>query len=100
MSPGGTLVPYAGAGTPAVDDAGTTRRTMATGPTSVRGVSGANAGNDGKKSRDQKGFHTAVLRLGGTQRPTEAGGSAKRRALQVASYARKAENPAARTRGA
>jgi hypothetical protein len=72
MSPGGTLVPYAGAGTPAVDDAGTTRRTMATGPASACGASGANAGNDRKKSRDQKGFHTALLRLGRKQRLTEA----------------------------
>jgi hypothetical protein len=58
MSPGGALVPCDGAGTPAVDDACTTGRTVATGPASACGVSGANAGNDGKKSRDQKGFHT------------------------------------------
>jgi hypothetical protein len=36
---------------------------MATGPASVSGVSGANAGNDGEKSRDQKGSHTALLLL-------------------------------------
>ena len=61
MSPGRAFVPYRGAGTPAVDDACTTGRTMATGPASVCGVSGANAGNDGEKSRDQKGSHTALL---------------------------------------
>ena len=63
MSPGGTLVPYGGAGTPAVDDACTTGRTMATGPASVCGVGGADAGNDGEKSCDQKGSHTALLLL-------------------------------------
>jgi hypothetical protein len=63
MSPGRALVPYRGAGTPAVDDACTTGRIMATGPASVCGVSGANAGNDGEKSRDQKGFHTLFLLL-------------------------------------
>jgi hypothetical protein len=63
MSPGGALVPYGGAGPPAIDDARTTARTVATGPTSVSGVSGANAGNDGEKSRDQKGSHTALLLL-------------------------------------
>jgi hypothetical protein len=36
---------------------------MATGPASVGGVSGANAGHDGEKSRDQKGPHTALLLL-------------------------------------
>jgi hypothetical protein len=72
MSAGRTLVPCGGAGSPAVDDACTTGRTMATGPASVCGVSGANAGNDGKKSRDQKGLHTALLRLGRKQRLTEA----------------------------
>jgi hypothetical protein len=36
---------------------------MATRPASVCGVSGANAGNDGEKSRDQKGSHTALLFL-------------------------------------
>ena len=81
MSPGGALVPRAGAGTPGVDDAGTTGRTAATGPASVRGVSEASAGNDGKKSHDQKGFHTALLPLGRKQHPTEAGGSAERRTL-------------------
>jgi hypothetical protein len=63
MSPGRALVPYGGAGTPAVDDACTTARAMATGPASVCGVSGDNAGNDGEKSRDQKGSHTAILLL-------------------------------------
>jgi hypothetical protein len=59
MSLGRALVPYGGAGTPAVDDACTSGRTMATRPACVCGVSGANAGNDGEKSRDQKGSHTA-----------------------------------------
>jgi hypothetical protein len=63
MSPGRALVPYRGAGPPAVDDACTTGRSMATGPASVCGVSGANAGNDGEKSRDQKRSHTALLLL-------------------------------------
>jgi hypothetical protein len=63
MSPGRALVPYGRAGTPAVDDACTTGRTMATGPASVRGASGANVGNDGEKNRDQKGSHTALLLL-------------------------------------
>jgi len=63
MSPGRTLVPYAGAGTPAIDDACTTGRTMATGPASICGTGGANAWNDGEKSRDQKGSHTALLLL-------------------------------------
>ena len=63
MSPGGALVPYGGAGPPAIDDACTTARTVATGPTPVCGVSGANAGNDGEKSRDQQGSHTALLLL-------------------------------------
>jgi hypothetical protein len=61
MRPGRALVQYGRAGTPAVDDAGATGRAMATGPASVRGVSGTNAGNDGEKSRDQKGSHTALL---------------------------------------
>jgi hypothetical protein len=61
MSPGRALVPCGGAGTPAVDDARSAGRTMATGPASVCGLSGANGGNDDKKSRDQKGFHTALL---------------------------------------
>ena len=65
MSPGRALVPYGGAGTPAVDDACAAGRTMATRPASVCGVSvsGANAGNDGEKSRDQKGSHAALLLL-------------------------------------
>jgi hypothetical protein len=63
MSPGRALVPYRGAGPPAVDDACTTGRSMATGPASVCGVSGANAGNDGEKSHDQKRSHTALLLL-------------------------------------
>jgi hypothetical protein len=71
MRPGRALVPCGGAGTPAVDGACTTGRTMATGPASVCGVSGANAGNDGEKSRDQKGSHTALLLLA-EQRLTEA----------------------------
>src|ERR1700716_749687 len=62
-SSGRALVPYGGAGTPAIDDACTTARAMATGPASVCGVSGDNAGNDGEKSRDQKGSHTAILLL-------------------------------------
>jgi hypothetical protein len=61
MSPGRALVPYGRAGTPAIDDACSSGRTMATGPASVCGVSGANAGNDGEKSRDQKGSHTTLL---------------------------------------
>jgi hypothetical protein len=61
MSPGRALVPYARAGTPAVNDTGTTGRTVAAGPASVRGVSGAdNIGNDGEKSRDQKGSHISL----------------------------------------
>jgi hypothetical protein len=63
MSRGRALVPYGGAGTPAIDDACTAGRTIATGPASACGVSGANAGNDGEKSCDQKGFHTALLLL-------------------------------------
>jgi hypothetical protein len=63
MNPGRALVPYGSAGAPAVDDACTTGRSMATGPASVCGVSGANAGNDGEKSRDQKRSHTARLLL-------------------------------------
>jgi hypothetical protein len=63
MSPGRTLVPYEGAGTPAVDDACTTGRIMATGAASVCGANGADAWNDGEKSRDQKGSHTALLLL-------------------------------------
>jgi hypothetical protein len=53
LSPGRALVPYAGAGTPAADDACAAGRTMATRPASVCGVSvsGANAGNDGEKKR-------------------------------------------------
>jgi hypothetical protein len=61
MRPGRTLVQYGRAGTPTVDDAGATGRAMATGPASVHGVRGTNAGNDGEKSRDQKGSHTALL---------------------------------------
>ena len=74
MGPGGALVPCGGAGTPAVNDAGTTGCAMATRSASVCGVSRSNAGNDGKskKSRDQKGFHTAVLRLDRKQRPAES----------------------------
>jgi hypothetical protein len=61
MSPGGALVPYARAGTPAVNDTGTTGRTMTAGPASVGGVSGAdNTGNNGEKSRDQKGSHISL----------------------------------------
>jgi hypothetical protein len=63
MRSGRALVPYGAAGPPAIDDACTTARTVATGPTSVCSVSGANAGNDGEKSRDQKGSHTALLLL-------------------------------------
>jgi hypothetical protein len=63
MSPGRALVPYGRAGTPAIDDACSTGRTMATGPASVCGASGANAGNDGEKSREQKGSHTVLLLL-------------------------------------
>jgi hypothetical protein len=63
MRPGRALVPYGAAGPPAIDDACTTARTVATGPTSVCSVSGANAGNDGEKSRDQQGSHTALLLL-------------------------------------
>jgi hypothetical protein len=66
MSPGRALVPYGSAGTPAVDDACTAGRTMATGPASVCGVSGANVGNDDEKSRDQKSSHTALLLLAGS----------------------------------
>ena len=72
MSSGGALVPRDGASTPAVDDACSTGCTMATRSASVCGAGGANAGNDGKKSRDQKGFHTAILRLGRKQRPPES----------------------------
>jgi hypothetical protein len=36
---------------------------MATGPASVSGVGGADAGNDGEKSCDQKGSHTVLLLL-------------------------------------
>lgn len=74
MGPGGALVPCGGAGTPAVNDAGTTGCAMATRSASVCGVSRSNAGNDGKskKSRDQKGFHTAVLRLDRKQRLAES----------------------------
>ena len=63
MSPGRALVPYARAGTPAVNDTGTTGRTVTAGPASVCGVgvSGAdNTGNDGEKSRDQKGSHISL----------------------------------------
>ena len=61
MSPGRTLVPYARAGTPAVDDTGTTGRTVTAGPAPVCGVSGAdNTGNNGEKSRDQKGSHSSL----------------------------------------
>jgi hypothetical protein len=63
MSLGRALVPYGRAGTPAIDDACSTGRTMATGPASVCGVSGTNAGNDGEKSRDQIGSHTVLLLL-------------------------------------
>jgi hypothetical protein len=61
MSAGRALVPHGRAGTPAVDDACTTGRIMATGPASVCGASGANVGNDGEKSRDQKSSHSALL---------------------------------------
>lgn len=61
MSPGRALVQNGRAGAPAVDDAGATGRAMATGPASICGLSGTNAGNDAEKSRDQKGSHTALL---------------------------------------
>ena len=59
LSPGRALVPHRCAGTPAVDDTCTKGRTMTTGPASICGVNGANAGDDGKKSRDQKCPHLA-----------------------------------------
>jgi hypothetical protein len=62
MGPGRALVPYARAGTPAVNDTGTTGRTVTAGPASVCGISGAdnNTGNNDEKSRDQKGSHISL----------------------------------------
>ena len=60
MSPGRALVPYGCACTPAVDNACTTPRTMTTGPASVGGISDANAGEDGQKSRNQRCSHRHV----------------------------------------
>src|SRR5436190_12142600 len=57
MSPGRTLVPYGCAGTPAVDNACTTARTMTAGAASVCGISRANAVEDDEKSREKKRSH-------------------------------------------
>jgi len=72
MSPGRALVPYGSTGTPTVNDACSAGSTMAAGPASVCGASGAHAGNDDEKSRDQQGFHTALLLLADSKRPAEA----------------------------
>ena len=61
MSPGRALVPYACAGTPAVDDACTAGRVVATGPAFVGGASGANAAQNGGKHRDQTNSHWLCL---------------------------------------
>jgi hypothetical protein len=57
MSPGGALVPYVCAGTPAVNNACTTGRTMTTGPASVCGISGGNAVEHDEKSHKKKRSH-------------------------------------------
>jgi hypothetical protein len=101
MSRGRALVPYGRAGTPAVDDACTLGRSMATGPASVCGVSGANAGNDGEKSRDQKRSHTALLLVADSnayQRlevPPPAAPCTQRRSVVVIASAVSRERPAA-----
>ena len=59
MSPGWALVPDGCAGTPTVDHACTAGRTMTAGPASVGSLSGANAGEDGEKSRNPKRSHLA-----------------------------------------
>lgn len=57
MGPGRALVPYVCAGTPAVDDACTAGRVVATGPALVGGASGDNAAQNGEKHRDQTNSH-------------------------------------------
>ena len=57
MSPGRALVPYGCAGTPAVDNACATARTVTTWPASVCGISAANAVEDDEKSREKKRSH-------------------------------------------
>jgi hypothetical protein len=56
MCPGRALVPYGCAGTPAVDNACTTARTMTTWSASVCRISGANVEDD-EKSREKKRSH-------------------------------------------
>jgi hypothetical protein len=60
MSPGGALVPYGRAGTPAIHDTGTAGGSVTAGPASVRRVRRANNRNDGEKSCDQKGSHISL----------------------------------------
>jgi hypothetical protein len=59
MRPGGTLVPYLGAGAPAIDDACTLGRAVATNAASVCGISRASVGDESQNSRDQKNSHNA-----------------------------------------